>query len=364
MPRVILTTTSKQTITTTFMRGRTLAAATIYTQTHFMIPVRDATLLDATLVLAKQRSRPFLTGPRTHLPLPLAAWTSGHGKTAIAQTFAEQCQRDGILGATYFFTGVRPGPAPGTTAPLLDSRISLMSVFHGLDEQSGGDILIVQPFLRLTINKFPSAVVIIDGLDECDGDSIQGEIVRLILGLERHSLPLLFFVSSRPEPVIRYAFGSSPRSSLACLLLDQALHPDHDIRHFLHKEFERIYAEMGMSPISQPLGPRPKQSKSSFEDHAHPMDRLDAILQIPSESASSSAAKGVIAASAAFQELDGLYLHILRKYQNRVELAKILRAIMHFSSRLRDPAPPDLLELSLASDMGSTHYVAWLALHH
>ncbi|KAF8872910.1 hypothetical protein BD779DRAFT_1571473 [Infundibulicybe gibba] len=286
---------------------------------------------------------------------------AGAGKTAIAQTFSEQCHQDGTLGATYFFTkGSISGPRP----PPLFSTIAyqLTLVFPGLDEHLWAMIradhtiferpldaqlhkLIVQPLLRL-VDRSTSAIVIIDGLDECDGASIQGEIVRLILGLERHSLPLLFLISSRPEREIRHAFESSPSSSLARLPLDQTLDPDDDIRRFLRKEFERIRVETGMPPLSPPwpstgvIESLVYKSSGHFiyaatvirfvqEDHAHPMDRLDAILDIPIGS-TNPPPNDVISHSIAFQELDSLYLHILRKDRNQVELVKVLYAIMDF----------------------------------
>ncbi|KAF8870269.1 hypothetical protein BD779DRAFT_1681306 [Infundibulicybe gibba] len=161
---------------------------------------------------------------------------AGTGKSAIAQTFAEKCHQDRTLGATYFFTrGLTSGPPRGPPPIFSTLAYQLMSVFPNLDEHLWAvihadrtifkrslsaqlDRLIVQPFLRL-VNKSTSVVVIIDGLDECDGDSIQGEIVRLILNLEQCSLPLLFLISGRLGPEIRRASKSSPRSSLLHLTL-------------------------------------------------------------------------------------------------------------------------------------------------
>ncbi|KAF8872997.1 hypothetical protein BD779DRAFT_1388955, partial [Infundibulicybe gibba] len=248
---------------------------------------------------------------------------AGTGKSAIAQTFAEQSHQDGTLGASYFFTKGSTSPGP----PPLFSTIAyqLMSVFPGLDDHllavihadptifkrslsAQLDKLIVQPLLRLA-GTSASVVVIIDGLDECDGDSTQGEIVESILGLKHYLLPTLFLISSRPEPVIRRAFESFPCPSLARLPLDKALHPDRDIHHFLVGEFGRIYQQIvrvGMPPLSRLPWPSPedirtlvRKSSGHFvyaatvikfvqEDHAHPMDRLDAILRIPNESANSS----------------------------------------------------------------------------
>ncbi|KAF8872375.1 hypothetical protein BD779DRAFT_1381833, partial [Infundibulicybe gibba] len=203
---------------------------------------------------------------------------AGTGKSAIAQTFAEQCHQDGTLGASYFFTkGSTNGLARGPPPLFSTIAYQLMSVFPGLDDHllavihadrtifkrslsAQLDKLIVQPLLTLASTSAPT-VVIVDGLDECDGDSTQGEIVQLILGLEHHLLPILFLISSRPEPVIRRAFESFPRPSLARLPLDKTLYPDRDIHHFLVNEFERIYQQsvkMGMPPVSRLPWPSPE----------------------------------------------------------------------------------------------------------
>ncbi|KAF8870674.1 hypothetical protein BD779DRAFT_1454984 [Infundibulicybe gibba] len=299
---------------------------------------------------------------------------AGAGKSAIAYTIAEQCRLDKTLGATYFFAkGSTSGSAWGALPFFSTLAYQLMLAFPGLDEHLWAVIhadhtiferslsvqlekFIIQPFLKLAkAPRSASAVVIIDGLDECDGDSIQGEIVRLILDLDRYSLPLLFIISSRPELVIRRALESSSCSSLAHLPLDRSLESDNDIRLYLRNEFERIYREIiGVgAPQAVPQHPWPsahnieklvRKSSGHFiyaatvirfvqEGNAHPMDQLDAIIGIPSEFTSISAAgKSIFIDSIAFQELDGLYLYILRKHQNQVELVKILHAIIYFGN--------------------------------
>ncbi|KAF8872902.1 hypothetical protein BD779DRAFT_318004 [Infundibulicybe gibba] len=292
--------------------------------------------------------------------------TAGAGKSAIAYTVAEQCRLDRTLGASYFFirgsanksSSFFPTLAYQLALAVPDLRGPLWAMLCEdptvLDRSMGEqlDKLIVQPFLKLA-DRPARTVIVIDGLDECDcidGASIQGNIVRMILGLERQSLPLLFLISSRPELEIRRVFESSPRSSLADLPLDKTLDSDRDIRHFLVSEFERIYVEMGAPPALELPWPKAEdietlvwKSSGHFiyaatvirfvqEDHAHPMNQLDVILQISSaESAGSSVTKGIFAHSIAFQELDNLYLRILRKDRNQVELPKVLRAIMHLS---------------------------------
>ncbi|KAF8873731.1 hypothetical protein BD779DRAFT_1651953 [Infundibulicybe gibba] len=291
---------------------------------------------------------------------------AGTGKSAIAYTVSEKCRVDGTLGASYFFvrgsTNTSPHFFPTLAYQLMlavpDLRGPLWTMLCEdptvLDRSMGEqlDKLIVQPFLSLRVANRPTRVqvIVIDGLDEfdcIDGETIQGNIVRMVLSLGIQSLPLLFLISSRPEPEIRYAFQSSPPSSLTLLPLDQSLDSDSDIRNFLRKEFERISVKMGMLLVSQLPWPSTediemlvRKSSGHFiyaatvirfvqEDHAHPMNQLDMILRISGEFAGSSAPEGIFTHSIAFQELDNLYLHILRKDRNQVELPKVLRAIMY-----------------------------------
>ncbi|KAF8873394.1 hypothetical protein BD779DRAFT_298641 [Infundibulicybe gibba] len=325
---------------------------------------------------------------------------AGTGKSAIAQTFAEQCHQDGTLGASYFFIkGLTSGPARGLPPLFSTIAYQLMLAFPGLDEHLWAALcadrkifekslsaqvykLIVQPFRKLQVaDDSDKAIVIIDGLDECDGDSIQGEISQLILGLEQHSLPLLFLISSRPEPEIQRAFESSCSSSTRHSL-DKVLHPDHDIHHFLCTEFERIYMEMSDSDSNSDLDPDsdlefswPPTEKIEelvrrssghliyaetvirlVEDHTCPMDQLNVVLGIPNGSASSSVVRGISTDTITFQELDTLYLYILRKHQNRAELIKILHAIMYFGSRGRgSQRSPDELEIIFGLKRGSVY---------
>ncbi|KAF8873396.1 hypothetical protein BD779DRAFT_298687 [Infundibulicybe gibba] len=290
---------------------------------------------------------------------------AGTGKSAIAQTVAELCHKSQSLGASYFFTKGSTGASPPLFSTLAHQ---LMLVVPGLDDhiwaticedgtvfkKSMGeqlDRLIVQPFQKL-ITKPSRVTIIIDGLDECENAVIQTDIIQLILSIGIHSPPLQFLITSRPEPKIRRVFESYVNIPLVHLPLDGSLNPDRDIRHFLCHEFERIYqqsVELGMPTASQLPWPSAEainelvvKSSGHFiyaatvinfvqEEHAHPMEQLNAILQITSESTTpSTEAQGIFAQSIAFQDLDGLYLHILRKYRNKMGLARILRAIMHF----------------------------------
>ncbi|KAF8870673.1 hypothetical protein BD779DRAFT_519435 [Infundibulicybe gibba] len=286
---------------------------------------------------------------------------AGTGKSAVAQTVAELLHQSRTLGASYFFAKGSTGDAFFSTLayqlmlviPGLDEHVWAMicddpTVFKkSMDEQL--DRLIVQPYLKFD-TKPARVVVIIDGLDECNNTVIQTDIIRLILAAGI-SLPLQFLITSRPEPELRRAFESCLAPSSVHLPLDKSVDPDRDIRHFLCSEFKRVYqesVEIGMLPAPQLPWPSTKdldqlvyKSSGHFiyaatvvkfvqEDHAHPIERLSAVLQISSESTRSTTTQSNLAHSAAFQALDRLYLDVLRKYRNRVELAQILHAIMYF----------------------------------
>ncbi|KAF8878945.1 hypothetical protein BD779DRAFT_1803512 [Infundibulicybe gibba] len=295
------------------------------------------------------RSQPPRCFPASH-----CLWMygpAGTGKSAIAQTVAELCHQDNTLGGTFFFTKGSTGNMLALF-PTLAYQLALVvpslydhlwaairedeTVFNrSASEQL--DKLIVQPFIKLTDKPAP-VVVIIDGLDEGDGAAIQAEIVQLILGVGIHSLPLRFLITSRPDPDLRDAFESSPYLSPAHLPLDASLDPDTDIRHFISSRLEWIYQrsmETSAGAITATV------VRFIEEEHAHPNIRFNAVLQIPSQSASTSATTyDMYANSAAFQDLDRLYLHVLCKYQDRAGLARILRVIMYY----RDAASAGHLE--------------------
>ncbi|KAF8877489.1 hypothetical protein BD779DRAFT_1693506 [Infundibulicybe gibba] len=298
---------------------------------------------------------------------------AGTGKSAIAYTIAERCRLDRTLGATYFFARGSITNSPPHFFPTLAYQLALAVpdlrdplctalcedpavLDKSMSEQL--DTLIVQPLLTLS-NQPEHTVIIIDGLDEYDctrGPAIQTDIVRLILGLGEHSFPLRFIISSRPETGIRRAF-ESPCSSLTHLPLDtvdplrdillprsplNTMYPDRDIRRFLYDKLGQVYEDCVKDktlvalrttwPPYEAIEQLVKKSSGHFiyastvvkfiqEGHGNPVDRLEAVLQAPS--------------ATAFQELDQLYLHILRKAGDPEELKWILRAIMYLDDKAK-----------------------------
>ncbi|KAJ3574465.1 hypothetical protein NP233_g1739 [Leucocoprinus birnbaumii] len=188
---------------------------------------------------------------------------AGVGKSAIMQTLAEN-QSDSIepiLGATIFLSrphkrddmrllfstlayqlAVRyPSYRKHITEALnIDPRIFTKSIAEQFKR------FIIKPFTtHEMLDGLPQTVlIIIDGLDECRSEGAQREVVLLIRQFAARcpNTPLIWGISSRPEPHIRAAF--STLSTRDChweisvpINSDQA---SADVERFLREQFQEI----------------------------------------------------------------------------------------------------------------------------
>ena len=175
------------------------------------------------------------------------------GKSAIGQTIAEMCAEKDLLVASFFFSRAAQSrnnerhllasiayqlalSIPPTRSYIESAVQNDPAIFdRSLDTQI--EMLIIRPLEKayavvnpVDAKQWPR-LIIIDGLDECHGASIQCSIIRLLsAALLRITVPLLLLVSSRPEPGIRHAFNvlnkSHPSRHIA---LDDSYEPDADI---------------------------------------------------------------------------------------------------------------------------------------
>ena len=156
------------------------------------------------------------------------------GKSAIAKSCAEKTAQEGRLGASFFFSRTQHVDDPKrffTTIAhqlvqkmdkyrqVLGSKIEHNQDIHtkGLDVQFRE--LIITLFLELTERKMgvQDKTVIIDGLDECNGDPAQSKIMELVAkSVIEHGdkIPLLWAFFSRPESHINREFSPYSRSHL------------------------------------------------------------------------------------------------------------------------------------------------------
>ncbi|KAJ7902273.1 hypothetical protein B0H13DRAFT_1717572 [Mycena leptocephala] len=296
------------------------------------------------------------------LPILWLHGPAGAGKSAIMRTFAERLANDKQLGGSFFF---KRGHATRGNAqklfatiayqlalcvPQLKSRISqiieddpsLVGRSMAVQMQS----LIVAPCLSESNIQLP--VILIDGLDECEGHLVQQEILRLIAQSMRKHLPLKFLIASRPEPDLRKIFKDS--------LYEGRYHPFNveqsfeDIKKYLRHEFARIHrdhetmATVAMPWPSQEIFDQFVNKSSGYfiyastvikfvdDNNFRPTERLEHLQE-------------TLSLESPLSGLDQLYTQILSRVPAHLPLLSILKAITFSKFRFRSTTVEKLLEL-------------------
>jgi hypothetical protein len=98
-----------------------------------------------------------------------------------------------------------------------------------------------------------AALLLIDGLDECEDEHVQTKILRSIGdSVRKYPIPLRFIIASRPEPHIRQILEGSQLLDVTCPF--NIRRSFSDVERYLRDEFARIYAEHRhtMSKVSTP----------------------------------------------------------------------------------------------------------------
>jgi hypothetical protein len=292
---------------------------------------------------------------------PKVCWLhgpAGSGKSAVAQTVSEKYAGLGQLAASFFFTrsgGINRNAMKHLFPTLIvqiaisspEKREYLAEAFHQdplIVNREGGPInLLVGMFLsdgsgRSGSSSHPSTphLVVIDGLDECNGSEDQRLILKYIHELvDKHHSPLRFLIVSRPEPQIQRMFAESGilQNISEVLSLYGLRNAKQDVLTFLKNEFARIHdSERHMDimafvpkpwPSNEVLEELSKRSGGYFiyastlirhidEEGFSCLERLDQVLNM----------KG--SGGAVFGELDRLYRHVLSSSRNLGLLKKIL----------------------------------------
>ncbi|KAJ7686144.1 hypothetical protein B0H14DRAFT_909321, partial [Mycena olivaceomarginata] len=183
---------------------------------------------------------------------------AGAGKSAIAQSFCQDLEVADRLWASFFFK--RGDPSRGSATKLFSTiayQLALQKNCTDLDRvisltvENNPSILdrslslqlqqlIVEPCRQISPNH--PVVIVIDGLDECDGQIIQQEILSSI-GDAIHDkyLALRILIASRPEVHICDIFMRPCLNRRHCPLnIQQSF---QDVRKYLVDEFRRIHTE-------------------------------------------------------------------------------------------------------------------------
>lgn len=195
--------------------------------------------------------------------VPCVFWVhglAGTGKSTLAYTVAERSERNGTLGASFFFS--QEG-AP----ELHDSALVLPTIAHQLAQfsyeyagaladalaadsdaaysslENQWEKLIATPIKTSACNTNRNVVVVLDALDECDEAGCAKILESILTKHDLSSFRLKFFITTRPEAHIRSIFNRHHGSGH---LQHYILHdvPDatigNDIRLYLQSELSNI----------------------------------------------------------------------------------------------------------------------------
>ncbi|KAJ7911258.1 hypothetical protein B0H13DRAFT_2482606 [Mycena leptocephala] len=175
---------------------------------------------------------------------------AGAGKSAVMQTLCQRLQDVGRLGGSFFF---KRGHTTCGNANKLFTTLAYQLVLYRSELKDpilqrverdksilarGMDVqlrtLILEPCKLL--QNAPPSILLIDGLDECEGHMIQREVLHLIGSVASHRLRIL--VTSRPEPHIQETIDRE--TLFASVNIHQSF---EDVRTYLRTEFSRIHDE-------------------------------------------------------------------------------------------------------------------------
>jgi len=280
---------------------------------------------------------------------------AGAGKSAIAHTLAEICETCGWLVASFFFwktAGERNNAnrfvatiahqvaltIPASREPIVAAVDYNPFIFEqSIDVQLTK--LIIDPLEQLfsagLIFDISPLVIIIDGLDECQGGDVQSGIVKSLVAAFRHSsLRIRIIIASRPEVHLQPTFNSNfIQPHLSRLALSGEFSPKEDIYRFLEDSFDKIRREHPLAsyipsswPSADVIRELTRKSSGQFifasttvkyiggDPLKLPHRRLDVIRQLQPP---------VGEKDMPYAELNSLYHHVLSNVEN-IEAVKLV----------------------------------------
>lgn len=232
------------------------------------LPIVSGALFDS---FENQNEDVCLSGTRTQILQQITTWATspgppifwlkgmaGTGKSTISRTLSKSFAESNLLGASFFFkTGeTNRGNAISLFPTLVKQLVVAFPMISPAVQQAlhthprvwekalsvQFDELLLHPLQSLKSPNRPTAVLVIDALDECDDDTNIETIIRLLPQLRSvEAIRVRIFLTSRPELPIRLGFSR---------ILDQhqdfALHEvreieiKHDISLFLEHRVAKI----------------------------------------------------------------------------------------------------------------------------
>jgi hypothetical protein len=197
---------------------------------------------------------------------------AGTGKSTIAHTVAERCEKSGKLAGTFFFSRKKGDRedinklVPTLAYQIAESIPSLRARMKQVLEENRTLLsqtiqrqfskLVAEPLMNIGILK--RSIVVIDGLDECAArDRITDLIGLLGEMMNARRIPLRFLLTSRPERDIEVAFRSHINSDTALWL---ALEDSRDdVRLYLRTNLLQVRQKFAEVMKNEP-SPWPSES--------------------------------------------------------------------------------------------------------
>ena len=291
---------------------------------------------------------------------------AGAGKTAIAQSLCKLCEAAQWLAGSFFFSRYAPAGGRSKAEFLFPTiafglSLSIPEVGKIIDEVIANNPsiptkaleiqlqkLILEPLQQVSEESRQPIVIIIDGLDECEGEDVQSNVLRLLGSVFQHPSVggcdrICFIVTSRPEPWIHDEFTAEPLSSITRqIFLGQTSEANDDIRTFFRLGFTDIH-DSPKHRVTMSNVPKPWPSYSVLDNlvdkasgqfiypttvlkfvgdpNYRPTDRLDIITSMPAISPSALASKPLAV-------LDQLYSQILSMSSDKQRTLDILSALI------------------------------------
>ncbi|KAF5357011.1 hypothetical protein D9756_006533 [Leucocoprinus leucothites] len=206
-----------------------------------------------------------LQNPNRRFNMTWLRGSAGTGKSAVAQTFAQECEARNYYGGGYFFSRPRGWNKYRTVIPSIAYQLALHCPAYksALTSQLTNDPqlldksppvqfkqLIIHPFLTIQAShrhrrdaSLGPFLVVLDGLDECETKSAQCELIELIADAVRvhKDLPIVWLICSRPEEHLQYAFAEVVECGREELVIDADC--VEDVKRFLRGGLAEIRAK-------------------------------------------------------------------------------------------------------------------------
>jgi len=187
---------------------------------------------------------------------------AGAGKSAIAHSLAEICEKDGYLLATFFFwktaaersdisrfvatIAYQIARAIPASRPFIEMVVDADPMIFQQSVDAQLLKLVIEPLKHLYSTGFDFKdspfVIITDGLDECQGSGVQSRLVKsLVTAFRRSPICIRIIIASRPEVYLQSTFNSSSvQPCVARLALSDKHSAEEDIYRFLEDSFDKI----------------------------------------------------------------------------------------------------------------------------